>query len=86
VARRVPSIGAWVLGIATALFPVAIAVHFHPDLPLIIILPLYGFSTLVLAFAWRVYFERPKELDKKIPISSKELRRRKKEFYDSLPR
>jgi hypothetical protein len=26
--------------------------------------------------------ERPAELDKKFPISSKELRRRRKEFYD----
>jgi hypothetical protein len=32
-----------------------------------------------------VFFERPAELNKKMPISSKELRRRTKEFYDNLP-
>lgn len=34
---------------------------------------------------WRwVFFERGPELDRKIPVSSKELRRRKKEFFDDL--
>jgi len=31
-------------------------------------------------------FERTAELRKKYPTSSKELRRKTKEFYDSLPR
>lgn len=38
-------------------------------------------------FVWNWFFyERPAELEKKLPITSKELRRRKKEFYDSLPK
>jgi hypothetical protein len=32
---------------------------------------------------WTIFY-RPAELDKKIPISSKELRKRKKQFYDEL--
>jgi hypothetical protein len=36
------------------------------------------------AAGYWVSFERPKELAKKIAINSKELRRRKKEFFDWL--
>ena len=32
------------------------------------------------------YWNRPSQLAKRIPISSKELRRRKKQFYDNLPK
>lgn len=32
---------------------------------------------------WAILY-RPKELDKRIPISSKELRKKKKQFYDEL--
>ena len=32
------------------------------------------------------YWDRPDELAKRLPISSKELRRKKKQFYDSLPK
>jgi hypothetical protein len=39
----------------------------------------------LFSFVWRwVFFERGPELDRKIPVSSKELRRRKKEFFDDL--
>jgi hypothetical protein len=38
-----------------------------------------------LVWNW-TFFERPAELKKKMPISSKELQRRTKEFYDNLPR
>jgi hypothetical protein len=38
-----------------------------------------------LVWNW-IFFERAAELEKRIPISSKELRRRTKEFYDNLPR
>jgi hypothetical protein len=41
-------------------------------------------SAVVLSFAWRLYFDRPEELDKRIPTSSNERRRRKKEFFDWL--
>jgi phosphate/sulfate permease len=32
------------------------------------------------------YWNRPAQLSKRIPISSKELRRRTKQFYDDLPK
>ena len=32
------------------------------------------------------YWNRPAELATKFPISAKELRRRRKEFYDNLPK
>jgi hypothetical protein len=38
-------------------------------------------------FVWNWFlYERPAELRKKLPTSSKELRKREKEFFDSLPR
>jgi hypothetical protein len=42
-------------------------------------------GTFYYALPW-IFFTRPKELKKKIPITSQELRWRKKRFYDSLPR
>jgi hypothetical protein len=54
--------------------------------PRAMLLIFVGFC-VVFFFVWNwVFYERPAELDKKLPISSRELRRRKKEFYDSLPR
>jgi hypothetical protein len=50
---------------------------------------LLTFTGLCIAyyFVWKWFFyERPAELEKKLPITSKELRRRKREFYDNLPR
>ena len=50
----------------------------------------FAFSAIgfALAFYWilELYLNRPDELRKKIPITSKELRRRTKRFYDSLPK
>jgi hypothetical protein len=37
-----------------------------------------------LVWNW-VFFVRPAELKKKLPITGEELRRKRKEFYDSLP-
>jgi hypothetical protein len=33
-----------------------------------------------------VFFEHPAEIAKKLPISSIELRRKKKKFFDTLPK
>jgi len=38
-----------------------------------------------LIWNW-VFFVRPAELKKRLPITGEELRRKRKEFYDSLPR
>ena len=81
---RALSVGAWLLGITTGIFPVVIVLRSYPDLPHSLVLLIYGLSAIFLTVAWRLLFERPSELDKQIPISSKELRRRKKTFYDWL--
>jgi hypothetical protein len=58
--------------------------------------PTFGFAVIFLIFVvlalafyvlwiW-VFFEHPTEIAKKLPISSKELRRKKKEFFDNLPK
>jgi len=73
-----------VMGLITALFPVAFAWGVARNLSLTAMLAVYVGSVMVLSFAWRLYFDRPEEVEKRIPISSREHRRRKKEFYDWL--
>jgi Cu/Ag efflux pump CusA len=50
----------------------------------------FAVSTVVFAIVFysilEWYWNRPDELAKRIPISSKELRRKTKQFYDSLPK
>jgi hypothetical protein len=58
--------------------------------------PTFGFAVLflifvVLAGAFYVlvmwfFFEHPGEIAKKLPVSSSELRRKQKEFFDNLPK
>jgi preprotein translocase subunit SecY len=58
--------------------------------------PTFGFAMLVLIFVvlagafyvlWMwLFFEHPAEIAKKLPISSSELRRKQKEFFDNLPK
>lgn len=81
---RLQSILAVVMGAITALFPVEVALHLDRDFSLPAMLAIYVGSAVILSFAWRLYFDRPEKLRKRIPISSKEHRRRKKEFYDWL--
>ena len=78
------SIASVVLGTVTALFPTAIAYRLDRNLSLAATLVVYIASAVLLSVAWRVYFDRPEELDTQIPISSKEHRHRKKDFYDWL--
>jgi len=70
--------------VITAVFPVAVAWGVDRNLSLAAMLAVYVGSVVVLSFAWRLSFDRPEELQKRIPISSREHRRRKKEFYDWL--
>jgi len=59
--------------------------RFVENLPITYLLLIIVGSFLAFYIAWHwVFVERPAELDRKIPISSQELRRRKKQFYDSL--
>jgi phosphotransferase system glucose/maltose/N-acetylglucosamine-specific IIC component len=81
---RLRSIISIVMALITALFPVAVAWGIDRSLSLTAMLAVYVGSVVVLRFAWRLYFDPPEELQKRIPISSQEHRRRKKEFYDWL--
>jgi len=80
---RTQSIAASVMGMATASFPVGIFLHFHTNSPILLTLIVYGLSAVVLTRAWQWFFERRNVADK-IPTSSKERRRQRKEFYDWL--
>jgi hypothetical protein len=77
--------GAALLGLVVATFATAAIRGFLSDLDwkwvaaMFVVLWIGG----SYAFLWAMG-ERVDELAKKIPISSRELRRRKKEFYDSL--
>lgn len=81
---RIRSIASVVLGAITALFPASVASSLDRNLSLTAILIVYVGSAALLSFAWRLYFDQPEELERKIPINSREYRRRKKEFYDWL--
>ena len=81
---RIRSIASVVMGAMTGLFPVSVAWSLDRNLSLTAMLAVYVGSAVILSFAWRLYFDRPEELGKQIPISSKEHQRRKKEFYDWL--
>jgi hypothetical protein len=81
---RIRSIASVVLGVTTAFFPVDVAKSLDRNLSLTAMLAMYFGSAVFLSFGWRLYFDRPEELGKEIPISSKEHRSRKKRFYDWL--
>jgi hypothetical protein len=85
--NRVQRIGVWFYAVASALFVMIGVPHFSPKMGLLPTILILSCLFIGFYFAWRwVFFERQDELNKKFPVSSKELRRRKKEFYDSLPR
>jgi len=72
---------------ASGIIPTAMIWKFVPTLSLVFLILIYIAVSAIFTVAWTwVFFEWPAELKKKLPISSEELRRRKKEFYDSLPR
>ena len=79
-------VGLWVASVgATGLITLAVQ-GILPKMSLPIAGLLFGSVSIAIYFVWRwVSFERPVELSKKFPITSKELRREKKHFYDSFP-
>lgn len=81
---RLRSILSIAMGGITAVVPVRAAWALYRNLSIAAMLVMYIASAVLLSFAWRLYFDRPEELGKRIPISSKERRRMKKEFYDWL--
>jgi hypothetical protein len=86
---RVQRVGAWLYALASAVLTIGAFGGLYPDFRHRSLLIVFVFFVLwiLFSFVWRwVFFERGPELDKKIPISSKELRKRKKEFFDDLQR
>jgi hypothetical protein len=77
------------IGIILLALPFAVPVTFafsrnshpYPILPVVFVAPL---CASILVLNW-VFFTGPERLKKKLPISSKELHRRKREFFDKLP-
>src|SRR5450631_3524561 len=61
----------------------------HPAFDAKALFLLFGmFAGLCVAFYFGVIwvFQRPAQLSKKLPISGKELRRKRQRFFDSLPK
>ena len=84
---RVQRVAAWLYALSSAALTVGafggLYPSFRPRSLLIVFLVLW----ILFSFVWRwVFFERGPELKKRIPVSSKELRRRKKEYFDDLQR
>jgi hypothetical protein len=83
---RVQRIGVVFYALCSAVL-VAIAI---PEVPsgsyfrvLLLLFSVVFFVASLYVWNW-VFFIRPTELNKKLPIGSKELRRREKAFYDRL--
>jgi hypothetical protein len=61
--------------------------RFNPTLHFGALFLIFAGFSVAFYFLWIwVFVERPAELAKKLPISGKELRRKRQEFYDSLPK
>ena len=82
---RVQRVGAWLYALGSAVLTIVAFGGLYPDFRPRFLLIAFLVLWILFSFAWRwVFFERGPELDKKIPVSSKELRRRKKEYFDDL--
>jgi hypothetical protein len=84
---RVQRIGIAVMALPCAVFVLAFfwkafGSRILAVLPIILVASWSGFYLL---WDW-IFFARPERVKKNVRITSKEWRRRQKEFYDSLPR
>ena len=80
----VQRVATWLYALASAVFAL---VAFHPNVRPIFLVVIFVAMWIPFRIFWGwVFFQRRAELDKKIPVRSKELRKRKKEFFDSLER
>src|ERR1700757_4440894 len=75
-------VGAWYAAIYGALIMMVICAYW-PGMSIAVFLLLSSAVCIAVYWAGRWIHAR-KELNKKLPVSSKELRRRKKDFYDRL--
>jgi hypothetical protein len=87
--RSVQRITALLLAIVFAAAVILNLLPSHPAFDTKALFLLSGmFAGLCVAFYFVVIwlFQRPAQLSKKLPISGKELRRKRESFYDSLPK
>ena len=81
----VQRIGAWLYGLGSAVLTIVAFGGLYPAFRPRSLLIAFFVLWIFFSFVWRwVFFDRRAELNTKIPISSKELRRRKRDFFDSL--
>jgi len=86
---RVPvvRVGAAMQSVAYAVLLTVIVSQFNPTLRSGALLIIFGGFSVAFYVLWIwIFVVRPAELAKKLPVSGKELRRRKDEFYRSLPK
>ncbi len=84
---RVQRVGAWLYALGSAVLTIVAFGGLYPDFRRRSLLIVFFVLWILFSFVWRwVFFERGPQLDKKIAVSSKELHRRKKEFFDDLQR
>lgn len=84
--RPLYRVGLWVCALGSATLVTGAMEGFTPHLRPGVVLSIFLLAWVASYFVghW-IMLERPAELRKKYPVSSKELRRRDKEFYDNLP-
>jgi hypothetical protein len=85
--RLLYRVGLWICALVPAALVTAAIQGSNADLRSGVTLAIFTLSWIASYFVahWAM-FERSAELRRKYPVSSKELRRRQKEFYDNLPR
>jgi hypothetical protein len=84
---RVQRVGAWLYALGSAVLTIVAFEGLYPVFRPRSLLIVFFVLWVLFSFVWRwVFFERGPELDKKIPVSSKELRRRKRAYFDDLQR
>jgi ATP/ADP translocase len=80
-------VGVGITALAPATFLTILIDKLRPNLRPSAVFLIFVGAYVASYFVWGwIFFERAAELQKKIPISSKELQRRTKEFYKNLPR
>jgi uncharacterized membrane protein YccC len=80
-------VGATMQAMLYALVVMLIVLSFNPTLSSGALFLIFAGFSVAFYFLWIwVFVERPAELAKKLSISGKELRRKRQEFYDSLPK
>jgi putative flippase GtrA len=85
--NSVGHVGAALYALSFAVLTTLAIRQFDPGLGIRSVLAILVGFCVAFFFLWEwIFFERRNELDKKLPVGSKELRRRKQEFFDTPPR